>query len=251
MRGSRAVVSPDDRLIGLGHFVDGALAVMDDALHVPQRPGSIVAGREVSGVGAAGGVAAVERIDHCGITDDSRHASVADASRGSGGPAATVRSCSGSFGSATRQNAGTLRAARRRGVRKSNLARRNIHGGLDRDAGRRSLVKLSQDGCATAGMPPALGAKIARRNICYTSPVGRYGATRLCPLSIRLTGRDREAVRHQSASIQPEGRGAVRLHIPPAGQPLPSRIRLAADADGEAVESSILILAVSSTRLAG
>ena len=56
-----------------------ALAVVDDAIHVAQRPASVVgAGGDVAGVGAADRVAAIHRIKHGAINNFAGEAAVAD-----------------------------------------------------------------------------------------------------------------------------------------------------------------------------
>ena len=76
MLGRGAIEGPDDGLVGLRGHVHGAMREVDHALHVPLRPVRVVVG-DVARIGAAGRIAAPQRIEHRGVVDGARQAAVA------------------------------------------------------------------------------------------------------------------------------------------------------------------------------
>ena len=76
MLGRGAIESLDDGLVRFRGHVDGAMREVDHALHVPLRPVPVIVG-DVARIGAAGRVAAPQRVEHRRVIDGARQPAVA------------------------------------------------------------------------------------------------------------------------------------------------------------------------------
>ena len=77
VRRTRAVKGLDDRLVGLGHYMNGPVREIDHALHMSLRPARVVVAALMAGIGTAGGIAALKWFHHLAKVDGAGQPTVA------------------------------------------------------------------------------------------------------------------------------------------------------------------------------